>query len=171
MNKKMTIYLITTLAAMTLVLSACGAATNDPTASPSSTPSGSATAQPNQPGKDTGPDKHSDEDKDQEILMIIDQTPKPTEGNSFDFVVNKVPEGYQLIAMEWKSENNRIKNSVVEAAEHGGNGEDGFYISGNGQFSGFIYPDSMKDEQGEVIFTFANELGKELTWKKDITLK
>ncbi|RJE87476.1 hypothetical protein D3P07_14160 [Paenibacillus sp. 1011MAR3C5] len=154
MNKKTAVYLVAALAAMTLALSACGAATNNQGASPSSPASGGVTSQP-----------------DQEILIVIDQTDKPVEGNMFDFAINKAPEGFQLKAMEWKSDKSHIKNTVAEAAEHGGNGEDGFYISGNGQFSGFIYPDSMKGEEGEVIFTFTNEKGQELTWKKNITLK
>lgn len=158
MNKKISVYLIAMLAAMTLALSACGTESDSPGASPS-TPSTGATAQPDQPAGD------------QEILIVIDQTEKPIEGNMFDFAVNKAPEGYRLTTMEWKSETNHINNTVAEAAEHGGNGEDGFYISGNGQFSGFIYPDSMKGEKGQAIFTFANEKGQELTWKKDITLK
>lgn len=38
------------------------------------------------------------------------------------------------------SKDNLIVNSFQDAVEHGANGEDGFYISGDGQFSGFIYP-------------------------------
>jgi len=158
MHKKMSVYWIAVLAAMTLALSACGIESESSGAS-SSTPSTEATSQPDQPVGD------------QEILIVIDQTEKPIEGNMFDFAVNKAPEGYRLTAMEWKSDTSHIKNTVAEAAEHGGNGEDGFYISGNGQFSGFIYPDSMKGEKGQAIFSFANEQGQELTWKKDITLK
>ncbi|MGO4106461.1 hypothetical protein [Paenibacillus sp. YAF4_2] len=107
----------------------------------------------------------------EEILIIIDQTEKPIEGNSFDFVVNKIPEGYMLSKMYWKSEKNNIVNSTQEAIEHGGSGGNGFYISGDGQFMGFFYPDEMKGEKGEVGFTFVNDQGKELTWKKNVTLK
>lgn len=96
----------------------------------------------------------------------IDQTEKPIEGNSFDFVVNKLPEGYTLTEMQWKSANSEIVNTLEEAIAHGGNGEDGFYISGNGQFSGFFYPDEMRGEEGEVLFRFTNEHGEELIWKK-----
>ncbi|MBW7455226.1 hypothetical protein K0U00_14465 [Paenibacillus sepulcri] len=109
-------------------------------------------------------------DSDKEILIIIDQTPKPIEGNSFDFVVNKLPEGYSLSQIQWVSEKNQITNTIAEAIEHGQNGEDGFYISGDGQFSGFFYPDTMKGEEGEVSFLFKDDQGQELTWKKKITL-
>ncbi|MFJ7828375.1 hypothetical protein [Psychrobacillus sp. NPDC096623] len=105
-----------------------------------------------------------------EILIIIDQTSKPIEGNSFDFVVNKVPEGFSLTEIQWISEKTQVINTVQEAIQHGANGEEGFYISGNGQYSGFIYPDSMKGEEGQVVFIFKDAKGKELTWKKTITL-
>ena len=105
-----------------------------------------------------------------EVLIIIDQTPKPTEGNSFDFVVKQVPEGFTLAEMEWNSKKRRIVNTVLEAKAHGANGEDGFYISGNGQFSGFIYPDTMRGDEGEVVFRFTNSKGEEVTWKKNLTL-
>ncbi|QAY65779.1 hypothetical protein [Paenibacillus protaetiae] len=105
-----------------------------------------------------------------EILIIIDQTPKPIEGNSFDFTVNKRPDGYALSEMQWISETTTIVNTTAEAVQHGQNGEDGFYISGDGQFTGFFYPDSMKGEKGEVVFVFKNSDNQELTWKKTITL-
>lgn len=105
-----------------------------------------------------------------EIFIIIDQTEKPIEGNSFDFSVQKLPEGYMLSSMKWISATTEIVNTLQEAIEHGGNGEDGFYISGNGQFMGFFYDDSMKGEEGTVSFTFTNDQGKTLTWKKEITL-
>ena len=126
---------------------------------------------------DNGASMPSDSDVDDqetahnEILIIIDQTPKPGTGNSFDFFVEKRPEGYALSEMRWISDKNEIINSVQEAVEHGGNGEDGFYISGDAQFSGFFYPDEMKGEQGQVIFLFKNDASDELTWKKDLTLK
>jgi hypothetical protein len=75
-----------------------------------------------------------------------------------------------MTEMQWLSDKSKIVNTVQEAAQHGGNGEDGFYISGDGQFSGFFYPDTMKGEKGQVIFLFKNDEGKELTWKKEITL-
>ncbi|WP_194841156.1 hypothetical protein [Sporosarcina cascadiensis] len=109
-------------------------------------------------------------DPQKEVLIIIDQTPKPTEGNSFDFVVKQVPEGFTLAEMEWNSKKHRIVNTVLEAKAHGANGEDGFYISGNGQFSGFIYPDTMRGDEGEVVFRFTNSKGKEVKWKKNLTL-
>lgn len=109
-------------------------------------------------------------DSENEILIIIDQTPKPIEGNSFDFVVKQVPEGFALAEIQWISKDNLIVNSVQDAIEHGANGEDGFYISGDGQFSGFIYPDTMKGEEGQVVFLFKDSKGNELTWKKKLTL-
>jgi hypothetical protein len=109
-------------------------------------------------------------DSGNEILIVIDQTPKPIEGNSFDFVVKQVPEGFALAEIQWISKGNLIVNSVQDAIEHGANGEDGFYISGDGQFSGFIYPDTMKGEEGQVVFLFKDSEGNELTWKKKLTL-
>ncbi|HIW34574.1 MAG TPA: hypothetical protein IAA29_17500, partial [Candidatus Paenibacillus intestinavium] len=105
-----------------------------------------------------------------QILIIIDQTEKPIEGNSFDFSVQKRPEGYMLTSMKWSSASSEVVNTLQEAIEHGGNGEDGFYISGNGQFMGFFYDDSLKGEEGTVSFTFTNEAGQSLTWEKVITL-
>ncbi|MCR8656975.1 hypothetical protein [Paenibacillus endoradicis] len=110
------------------------------------------------------------ESSKEEILIIIDQTEKPIEGNSFDFSVQKLPEGYMLSSMKWNSASAEVVNTLQEAIEHGGNGEDGFYISGNAQFMGFFYDDSLKGEAGTVSFTFTNEAGQSLTWEKDITL-
>jgi hypothetical protein len=149
-----------------LLASACGAKTG------AEAPADAATSKP-EASSPANTDKPADDDKadaDNEILIIIDQTPKPIEGNSFDFTVKQLPEGYALAEMQWVSRSNKIVNSIQDAIAHGGNGEDGFYISGDGQFMGFFYPDTMKDEKGEVIFIFRNEAGKELTWKKEITL-
>ncbi|TCM96443.1 hypothetical protein EV294_105310 [Paenibacillus sp. BK033] len=142
----------------------------------SSEPAGESTAPESSTPENAAPDatKSSNaagENANEEILIIIDQTEKPIEGNSFDFSVNKRPEGYMLSKMEWKSGKTSIVNTTQEAIEHGGNGEDGFYISGNGQFMGFFYPDDLKGQKGDVTFTFVNDAGKELTWKKTITLK
>ncbi|WP_152393075.1 hypothetical protein [Paenibacillus guangzhouensis] len=144
-----------------MVMSACG------------TPSGtSSTAQETKPVKQEEPTSGQDtKQADQEILIIIDQTPKPSEQKSFDFVVKQLPEGYSLTEMKWNSSKSHITNTLQEAAQHGANGEDGFYISGDGQFAGFMYPKSMSAESGEVKFLFHNEQGNELTWKKKITLK
>lgn len=107
-----------------------------------------------------------------DILIIIDQTEKPIEGskNSFDFTVQKRPEGYMLTTMEWNSANHNVINSLEEAIQHGGDGEDGFYISGNGQFMGFFYDKAFSGETGTVSFTFENEQGDSLIWSKEITL-
>lgn len=165
MNNKKTIIL--TLAVFVLLLtSACGIKDN----------SGSATdtvntQQPTETNPMNTPDNGDDTTKsDEQILVIIDQTPKSIEGNSFDFKVSKAPEGYALAEMQWISKDNLIVNSFQEAVEHGATGEDGFYISGDGQFSGFFYPDAMKGEKGQVVMLFKNEQGDELTWKKEITL-
>lgn len=113
----------------------------------------------------------SSADAEGQIMIVIDQTDKPSEGNSFDFAVKQVPEGYTLSEMRWTSNTVTIVNSLQEAIEHGANGEDGFYISGNGHFSGFIYSDEMKGERGKATFVFTNEEGKELTSEQEIRLK
>ncbi|GGG78891.1 hypothetical protein [Paenibacillus radicis (ex Gao et al. 2016)] len=174
MNKPKYLFAATALAAL-LIVSACGANNQSGTFN---TPDTTQT-QTDKPNTDTEtaeptdkPDKAGSgaDEGDQEILIIIDQTPRPSEGNSFDFSVSKRPEGYALAEMQWVSDKSTVKNTIAEAIEHGGNGEDGFYISGNGQFMGFFYPDEMKGEEGQAIFIFKNEQGKELTWKKKITL-
>lgn len=200
MNNKKTIYLMSALLVL-LLTSACGAKpdTESPatqTGSPIETDQGGevdpespsaqdgtdASADPESNQGDSEATKDPDQEKqneiqdppaegDQQILIVIDQTPKPITGNSFDFGVTKLPEGYSLSEMEWKSDKTEIKSTVQEAIEHGQTGEDGFYISGNGQFSGFIYPDGMKSEEGQVLFRFIDEQGHELTWEKTLTLK
>ncbi|MFF2907918.1 hypothetical protein [Paenibacillus sp. NPDC057934] len=186
MNKMTSMNMLAVLAA-TLLLSACGAkpepAANGgtPSASPSATaqtqvdPTAVPTEQASTPGgsgaKAEDAEPNGGAQTDQQILIVIDQTPKPIEGNSFDFAVKQRPEEYALSQIEWKSDKNDIVNTLQEAVEHGQNGGDGFYISGDGQFMGFIYPDGMKKEQGEVKFTFKNDQGQELTWTKAITLK
>jgi len=73
--------------------------------------------------------------------------------------------------MQWMTKENVIINSLQDAIEHGASGGDGFYISGDGQFSGFFYPDVMKGEKGKLVLTFEDEQGKMQTWVKKITLK
>ncbi|REE91668.1 hypothetical protein A8990_104176 [Paenibacillus taihuensis] len=182
MNKKSFSLLVASLAIL-VVISACGnksetgntntvntgTVTEAPASNSSSSNAGNAE-------ESTTPDNNAasnaaGDNANEDILIIIDQTEKPIEGNSFDFVVNKRPEGYTLSKMEWKSGNTRIVNTTQEAIKHGGNGDDGFYISGDGQFMGFFYPDELKDQKGDVTFTFVNDAGKELTWTKTITLK
>lgn len=190
--KKLTVLNVAAVFAIILVLSACGAKNNqaDGTAtSPSPSPSATATAQNEQTAPSTSeptaspahneatasPDQAAGHDDQQaadgEILILIDQSPKPIEGNSFDFTVKKRPEGYALSEMKWKSDKHEIVNTIQQAAANGGSGEDGFYISGDGQFMGFDYPNDLKGEKGEVSFTFSNDQGQKLTWKKAITLK
>ncbi|GGF88224.1 hypothetical protein GCM10010912_36860 [Paenibacillus albidus] len=142
------------------------------TASPDTNITEPTVADPSKPeNTENTPASEKPANTDSEILVVIDQTAKPSEGNSFDFFIEQLPSGFMLAEMQWVSKENLIVNSREEAIQHGGDGEDGFYISGNGQFSGFIYPDSMKGEKGEVVILFKNEQGKELTWKKEITLK
>jgi hypothetical protein len=107
----------------------------------------------------------------EEIDIVIDQSDKPMEGNSFDFAIKQVPKGYSLTEMRWTSNTVTIVNTMQEAIEHGGNGEDGFYFSGNGQFSGFIYSDEMKGERGKATFVFTNDEGNMLMSEKEIQLK
>ncbi|MDG0793624.1 hypothetical protein OMP38_24435 [Cohnella ginsengisoli] len=113
----------------------------------------------------------SGEPADQKILIVIDQTEKPIEGNSFDFAVKQVPSGYALSEMSWTSGDTKIVNTLQDAIAHGGNGEDGFYISGDGQFMGFFYPDELKGQEGEVSFLFKDDNGQEKRWTKKIKLK
>jgi len=159
--EKRRIIMLLIVGSILLLISACGAPSD-----PGSASKGSEPAQQEIPAN-----KKDSKPMDKEILIIIDQTPKPTDQKSFDFVVKKLPEGYSLAEMHWNSSKNQIVNTLQEAAEHGANGEDGFYISGNGQFAGFIYPNSMSGEEGEVKFLFRNDQGDELTWEKKITLK
>jgi hypothetical protein len=163
MNNKNTIYLISALCVL-LLISACGTKSNSGSSDIINTKP-SETKQEN-----TAPQEDNSANSDKKILIIIDQTPKPIKGNSFDFVVKQIPEGYSLTEIQWISEKSQVVNTVQEAIAHGANGEDGFYISGNGQYSGFIYPDTMKGEEGQVIFLFNDDQGTELTWKKKLTL-
>ncbi len=110
-----------------------------------------------------------------DILIIIDQTEKPIENaGMFNFSIQHLPKGYRLDKMSWTGKGKAIVNTYEQAIENGGTGgpEDGsFYISGDGQFSGFSYPESRKGEQGTVLFTFVNDAGNELKWEKKLTLK
>src|SRR5690606_32312513 len=59
-----------------------------------------------------------DDVSNEELLIIIDQTEKPIEGEkgSFDFVVKKRPEGYALTTKGWSSANHPVekdRKSVV----------------------------------------------------------
>lgn len=185
MNKKYFGLFVASLLVL-VVISACGnkadggntnAANEGTAAEQPSGNTGASNTPENSPPSDPAeqseaPDSSASADpSNEELLIIIDQTQKPIEGNSFDFVVNKRPEGYMLSKMEWISDKNHITNTLQEAMEHGGSGGDGFYISGDGQFMGFFYPDELKGEKGDVKITFANDQGKEISWKKTITLK
>jgi hypothetical protein len=169
MAKPKYIYLISALIVL-LLASACGNQSSNGATDTVATATPETVEE--SPAEDASSPVTTDEpDSDKKILIVIDQTEKPIEGNSFDFMVKQLPEGYMLAEMQWVSKENLIVNSVQEAIEHGASGGDGFYISGDGQFSGFFYPDAMKGEKGQVVFLFKDEQGKELTWKKEITLK
>ncbi|WP_271749672.1 hypothetical protein [Cohnella sp. JJ-181] len=188
MNKK---WMYTAAMAALLMTSACGEKTNtgapasdgnsstavatSPSASAPASAPASATA--DAPASSATPSSSgsgaaaSEEPADQKILIVIDQTEKPIEGNSFDFVVKQLPSGYALAEMSWISGDTKIINTLQDAIAHGGNGENGFYISGDGQFMGFFYPDELKGQEGEVSFLFKDDNGKEKRWTKKITLK
>lgn len=193
MKRKTLIFLLMALATV-LMLSACGSKTltgapqsqnapsntvgvSDPSSANTNSGdntanSGNEAATNGNQGDANGNQADANGTANGDILIVIDQTPKPlAEGGSFDFTVKKAPEGYMLKEIKWKSEKNEIVNTLKEAIQHGQNGGNGFYISGNGQFMGFLYPDEMKGEEGKVTFVFGNEQGQELTWEKDITLK
>ncbi|ANE45356.1 hypothetical protein SY83_02325 [Paenibacillus swuensis] len=152
-----------------LMASACSNQTNNAapeTNASVTTPENEATGNNS---AETEPETTTDADKD--IQVVIDQIEKPIEGNSFDFAVKQLPKGFALAEMQWLSKDNMIINSVQDAIANGASGADGFYISGNGQMTGFFYPDSMKGETGKIVILFKDEQGEELTWKKELTLK
>ena len=164
MNNKKVIYIISALCALLMISGCAGKSQTGAT--------DTVNAQPAEITQDdsTTLDDDSASTDDDEILIIIDQTPKPMEGYSFDFVVKQVPEGFALAEMQWITPHTIIADSVQDAIENGANGEFGFYISGNGQYSGFIYPDYMEGQEGQVVFIFKDAQGNELTWKKELTL-
>lgn len=145
--------------------------TGEDAASPITSESPNSDTSVTKPENEASEDNPAEADSEQKIEVIIDQTEKPIEGNSFDFTVKQLPKGFSLVEMQWVSKQNLIINSVGEAIEHGASGGDGFYISGNGQFSGFFYPYVMKGEKGKLVLTFKDEQDKVLTWEKEITLK
>ncbi|MBD8499287.1 hypothetical protein [Paenibacillus arenosi] len=152
--------------AILLLTSACGNAPQS--GAPSSTP-----AEQKPADQQVKKERTQSPIKQVPILMIIDQTKQEGfEGNMFYFTVEQVPEGYLLAEMKWISDNHQIVSTSEEASKNGATGEGyGFYISGNGQYSGFIYDDKMKGEHGQVVFVFRNDDKEELTWKQNITLK
>lgn len=164
-----------------LLLSACGNNSQTGTTDPGNQPESNATNQAQAGNNNTDSANNvltdpvgsipENDRTSEEILIDIDQTPKPIENKgSFDFQVKQVPEGYRLQEMQWSSENNNTVNTFEEAIEHGQTGEDGFYISGDGQFMGFFYPEELKGEAGKATFVFVNEEDQELTWEQEFTL-
>ncbi|MED1780892.1 hypothetical protein P4V43_03525 [Brevibacillus fortis] len=159
---------------LSLVTSACG--TPVPTESTGQVPP--QVPQENKENKEKQPENVAQdmaaEQQEKEILVVVDQEPKPIEGNSFDFFIEQVPAGYSLTSMQWKSEKTDIVSTIEQAIKNdteGIPGGNGFYISGNGQFTGFFYKDELKGEKGKLILVFQNEQGKEKTWEKELTLK
>lgn len=122
--------------------------------------------------KQPAPPAQAQTKPEEPILVVVDQTKYPGQPeHQFYFQVEQIPKGYSLAEMRWESDKTTIINTTKKAFEHGGNGEDGFYISGNGQFSGFIYDEKLKGQSGEVTFVFRNDSGKERTWSKKLTLQ
>ncbi|WP_411346586.1 hypothetical protein ACE3MZ_11610 [Paenibacillus sp. WLX1005] len=185
---KMTIPAACVLLAGVVLVSGCGKQTENTTAAPQtstteqqgsansssasneSTESATETNDNNEAATASDPSASSDD-----ILIIIDQSEKPIENaGSFDFFINRLPKGYHLDKMTWTGKGKAIVNTYEQAVENGGSGgpeQGSFYISGDGQFSGFLYPESRKGEQGTVSFTFTNDSGNELSWEKKLTLK
>ncbi|WP_028596544.1 hypothetical protein [Paenibacillus assamensis] len=164
--KKLTSFYVCSAAAILLLTSACGNAAQSGT--PASPP-----AEQRPVDQQVKNERTQSPIKQVPILMIIDQTKQEGfEGNMFYFTVEQVPEGYALAEMKWISDNHQIVSTYEKAFKNGATGEeDGFYISGNGQYSGFTYDDKMKGEHGQVVFVFRNDDKEELTWKQNITLK
>ncbi|GEC88666.1 MULTISPECIES: hypothetical protein [Brevibacillus] len=159
---------------LSLVTSACG--TPLPSESTGQVPP--QAPQENKENKEKQPENVAQdmaaEQQEKEILVVVDQEPKPIEGNSFDFFIEQLPAGYSLASMQWKSEKTDIVNTIEQAIKNdteGIPGGNGFYISGNGQFTGFFYKDELKGEKGKLILVFRNEQGNEKTWEKELTLK
>lgn len=162
--------------ALAIMLSGCGTPNNEANGDTPNAPSTPSTPSANESQLPANEDKAEPTMEpaasSDDIHIVIDQTEKPIEGdrNSFDFSVQKRPDGYALTSMEWSSANLSVVNSLQEAIEHGANGENGFYISGNGQFMGFFYDKALAGETGKVSFTFTDEQGNELIWSKEVTL-
>lgn len=161
------------LVAGMLILSACGQ-----NAAPTENVSeGTAVTTPsNEASQHTEPVDKADAAADQgaedsQILVVLDQTEMPIESGGLTFSFKKIPEGYALSEMHWHGEGDPIVTTYEQARENGASGEDGFYISGDGQFSGFLYPNARKGEQGEISFVFSDDAGQEATWTKEITLQ
>ncbi len=162
-----------------VLISGCGNQTQD-TNNSSQQPNTSSTATNDTASGSSESETTSTADSEEtanskDILIVIDQTEKPIENaGMFNFSIQHLPEGYRLDKMSWTGEGKPITNTYQQAIENGGTGgsESGsFYISGNGQFSGFSYPESRKGEQGTVAFIFVNDAGNELKWEKKITLQ
>ncbi|MEJ8306206.1 hypothetical protein [Saccharibacillus sacchari] len=109
--------------------------------------------------------------EDSQILVVLDQTEMPIENGGLTFSFKKIPEGYALREMLWKGKGDPVVATYEQARENGASGGDGFYISGDGQYSGFLYANERKGEEGEISFVFVNDNDQRLTWAKRIVLK
>lgn len=101
MNNKKMIFLTLALFAL-LLTSACGTGANNGSATDTvnTKPAETVNKQPTETNQEnTTANGNDSTNSHEQILIIIDQTPKPIEGNSFDFGVSKVPEGYALAEM------------------------------------------------------------------------
>ncbi|MEW4369747.1 hypothetical protein [Paenibacillus kandeliae] len=144
-------------------------------ASPSSSESAGAIADTttNQESTTTSDDSASSDD----ILMIIDQSELPITKGGLTYWVEKLPKGYTLTGMRWDGKGKPIVSTFEQSVENetkaseGVDTGEGFYVGGTSGNQTFIYENSRKGEKGTLSFTFTNDAGKQLTWKKEITLK
>ncbi|UHA75273.1 hypothetical protein [Paenibacillus sp. 481] len=108
-----------------------------------------------------------------EVVIKIDQD-APTLNHMFWFSIEKLPKGFVLSEMEWKSDMLSVRNTYEIARENGATGEaPGFFISGDGRTMGFDYNEEMKGEQGTFTLTFESDKEKSivLVWDEQLTLK
>ncbi|MGG4454579.1 hypothetical protein [Brevibacillus porteri] len=159
---------------LSLVTSACG--TPLPSESTGQVPP--QVPQENKENKEKQPENvaqdMAQEQQEKEILVVVDQEPKPIEGNSFDFFIEQRPADYSLASMQWKSEKTDIVTTTEQAIKNdteGIPGENRFVIGGSMPLYSFYYKDELKGEKGKLILVFRNEQGNEKTWEKELTLK
>ncbi|CAM3454555.1 MULTISPECIES: hypothetical protein [Saccharibacillus] len=157
------------VAASLLVLSACGSNNEEePGRARASAGDAAVTDESREAAAGT---KLSREEEEAQILVVLDQGDMPIEIGGLTFGFKRIPEGYALQAMKWQGKGDPVVSTFEEAVEKGRSGGEGFYISGDGQYSGFLYPNTQKGEQGEISFSFANDAGQEISWTKSLTLR
>lgn len=112
-----------------------------------------------------------------DILMIIDQSELPITKGGLTYWVEKLPKGYTLSGMRWDGKGKPIVSTFEQSVENetkaseGVDTGEGFYVGGTAGNQTFIYENSRRGEKGTLSFTFTNDAGNQLTWKKEITLK